>query len=520
MKITFLPNEITWSGDQGKNLLEIAGEVGVPIDGNCSGAGTCGKCTVIVDGKSLLACQYIPEDDITVTVPSGKRVEERKESLNILFDSFSPDNEYYKGSKDIYGMAFDIGTTTVVGNLWNLKNGESLGSYAMTNPQGVHGGDVISRITYVMDDDKNLDELHNKIINCLNTITTELTKKNNINPEDVKKTVVVGNTTMSHLFVKEDPSSLALAPFDPAFEGSVSGKLGELRLAGNPDGDFFLVSGIAGHVGSDVTSGIVASSLVDRKDTVLYIDIGTNGEIVLASNGKLMTCSTAAGPAFEGATVSQGMRAAGGAIEKVLIENDDVTCATIGDTMAVGICGSGILDAVAQMKEAGLINKTGKLFKKDEYEKKNGNSKLSERLFEKDNAKQFLLANKSDGSHIAVTQQDIREVQLAKAAIAAGINLMLNEMNLGLSDIDEVIIAGAFGSHIDCENSKKIGLIPDIPSEKIHFLGNTAGMGASMILLSDQKRKLSEDVVREIAHLELALCKDFQDVYLAEMSFN
>ena len=518
MKITFLPENKIWEGDPGRNLMVIAGEVGISINGNCAGEGTCAKCKVYINNGELLACKTFPKEDMTVVVPSGKRVETRKEDLNKLPDTFIPDESGGSYFEDALGISFDIGTTTVVGNLWYLKNNKNLGAYAMTNPQGIYGGDVISRITYSNESEQNLETLNSQIINCLNQISHKLIKKNNLSIDNVMKVVVVANTTMSHILVKESPASLAFAPFKPVFEGSVRRKISSLGLEGNKDGEFYLVSGIAGHVGSDITSGIIAAGLDKKQGLILYIDVGTNGEIVISQNGRMMACSTAAGPAFEGASIEHGMRAAEGAIEQVEIQ-EDVTYKTIGGEAPVGICGSGIMDAIAQMVDSQLINKTGKLLSKEEYLKECSSTQLGNRLVGDKKSKAFVLTKDDDNTEITISQKDIREVQLAKAAISSGIKMMLDRWGLTMDDIDEIIIAGAFGSHIDEESAKTIGVIPKIESEKIHFLGNTAGIGASMILLSKKEEELSNSIVKDIMHLDLASCEDFQNIYLKEMSF-
>lgn len=347
-----------------------------------------------------------------------------------------------------YGVAFDIGTTTVVGMLWNLSSGEQTATCAKTNPQNEFGMDVISRITFCGRESENLELLRGRIVSCLNEITSELCEKAGIENDDIIRAAVCGNTTMSHLFAGYPPMSLALAPFHPAYTGTLKLTAAEAMLEINKDADVTVVPNIAGHVGGDITAGIVASRVLEMKGLTVFIDIGTNGEIVLTDGNKAYACSTAAGPAFEGSAILHGMRAATGAIEKIRIADGDVDFRTIGECEPQGICGSGLIDAIAEMIKAKLINKTGRLISEDDVDKKKLAPALKERLIEVDGERRFVLVFKENGEDIVITQNDIREVQLAKGAIAAGIQLMLEEMGNNIEDIDRVVVAGAFGNYI------------------------------------------------------------------------
>lgn len=443
-----------------------------------------------------------------------EKANERKTKLLTFPEDFKPD----MGIKG-FGIAFDIGTTTIVGILWDLETGTQIGTIAKTNPQNAYGADVISRITYCGGKPEKVKELRDSVINCLNQILKTLLEQQNLKKEDVIKATVGGNTTMSHIFAGYDPMTLAVAPFNPAFTGTLRMDGEQSGLHINSAAKVLLIPNIAGHVGGDITAGIVASRLLSSELTTLFIDIGTNGEIVLTKSGKTLTCSTAAGPAFEGAAIKYGMRAASGAIERVEIRDDDVFFKTIDGCEPVGMCGSGLIDALAEMLKAGVINKKGRLASAEDLQKKYPESPLADRLRSTDDIREFVLVFKEGKEDIVVTQQDIREVQLAKGAILAGIQIMLEKLDADLDSIDRVIIAGAFGNFIEKESAVKIGLIPMVESSKIILAGNTAGAGTSMVLVNEQEEELAASMPTRVEHVELSTCKNFQEQYLKAMMF-
>lgn len=550
MKICFLPKGLELTFESGKTVLELAGEAGVSIDGNCAGAGTCGKCKVrIVSGNSgklskeersklteteirdgyRLACKYKPFHDVTVEVPLAEGAAKRKTKLVVMPDEFIPNNQFSKDNEILdmglettrtacYGLAIDIGTTTVVGHLWDLLSSELIGVKAVTNPQGLYGADVISRITYADESRENLENIHQKIIDCINGIVSEFSETYRVDPNDIYDITVVGNTTMSHLFLGINPKQLAVAPFTPVFVNSVTELASEQGIHVNKNAKFYLLPNIAGHVGSDITAGIVSTNILHQDGIHLMLDVGTNGEIVLKGKEEVMTCSTAAGPAFEGASIFQGMRAAEGAIERVKIDND-VHIEVIGNSEPVGICGSGIIDVVAQLVSNGLIDWTGKFMKPEAMVKKNISESIISRFRKGERGNEFVLAYRTNGEDVVILQKDIREVQLAKAAIYAGIQIMMKRMGVDDEDLDEIHIAGAFGNYIDIDSALTIGLLPNIDKSKIKSEGNSAGIGACMALLSVDKREEAEKIAQTIVHVELAACAEFQDEYIKAMSF-
>lgn len=443
-----------------------------------------------------------------------KEAHGRKTKLLTFPGDFHPD-----GGEEGLGIAFDIGTTTVVGMLWDLEKGRMLETAAVTNPQREYGADVISRITFCGGKPDKLEMLRNLIARGLSDLAGELCAKAGRIPSEIRRVVAGGNTTMSHIFAGYDPYSLARAPFAPAYTGTLEmgGESGQ--FPGFPHAAVMVMPNIAGHVGGDITSGILATRLTHAPELTLFLDIGTNGEMVLARPGQALACSTAAGPAFEGATILHGMRAAAGAIESVRIRDGEVVIRTVDDADPLGICGSGIIDAVAEMLGAGLINAKGRLASAEDYEKSHPGNLLACRLTEDEKGRAFVLAGKAGGGAITVTQQDIREVQLAKGAIAAGIDILLDRMGQAPGDIRRVLIAGAFGNYIHKESALAIGMIPPLPLSRIHSAGNTAGAGVSMALASGDENRRSREIPGAVEHVELASCPDFQDRYMKALAF-
>lgn len=420
-------------------------------------------------------------------------------------------------SKKCFGVAFDIGTTSVVAILWDLCTGRQAATRAMLNPESVYGADVISRINYSAESNENLVRIRDTIRGCLNRLMSLAARDAGISLDEIYEAVVVGNTTMSHFFLGVSPVTLSHSPFVPMYTAPVSANAEELQLNINPCGKVYVLANIASHVGSDLTAGIIATSLSEKKGTHILIDVGTNGEIIAVSDGSLLACSTAAGPAFEGASIHQGMRASDGAIEEVKISAAGVKLKVIGGGSPKGLCGSGLIQAVAQMLDRGIINFKGKIAIK-EGELSELPPALSARCRLNGKISEFVLAFGKDGDpEIVVTQRDIREVQLAKSAICAGIKIMMAVLKK--DKIDTLLIAGAFGSYINKDSALRIGLFPEMKIESIFSVGNAAGIGASMALMSIAERKRSEMVSLKVKHIELSDDQDFQDEYIMRMNF-
>ncbi len=473
--------------------------------------------------KSCILCNINKENEAKCTgeceicgrcIKGGSINEEdrMKTPAFVLPKDFSP----AKGSTG-YGIAFDMGTTTVAGVLWNLENAREVLSLARSNPQRIYGADVISRISFVKKDPKNLKVMRDLIRDCLNSIISGLCHGSGVKKNSISKVTLCGNATMSHIFSGHDPSPLAKAPFVAAYEGAVLMNKETSGLNINEKAEVMLLPNISGHVGGDTVAGMLSSRILDQKELTLFIDIGTNGEIVLADGKNIFACSTAAGPAFEGASICNGMRAAAGAVEKVIIKKEKVLIKTIEGIQPKGICGSGIVDAVAQMLELGIVNRTGRILSAEEL-KNNNLPGPAMRISEKE-SREFSLVIREHGEDIVLTQKDIREVQLAKGAISAGINIMLEKAGREKEEIKKIILAGAFGNSINKESAVAIGLLPDIDRKKIHTVGNAAGAGAIMVLADEGEQKKALEIPEKTEHVELAEIKDFQEKFFSAMSF-
>lgn len=432
----------------------------------------------------------------------------RKEGLTVLSEDFL--KTLPSGNTPSFGVAFDIGTTTVVGMLWELSAHKLMRVVSAANPQADFGQDVISRINYCIEEADGLSTLQGLIVSCLNDLLEQLTVELPLLP--VSRITAVGNTTMCHLLLGRDPVSLARAPYEPAYRGTVTIPASELGLKVEAEALLEVLPGIAGHVGSDITAGIAASGLPDMNGTILYIDVGTNGEIVLMSDGQLAACSAAAGPAFEGASIRCGIRAIRGAVERVALTAEHIDCITISHDEPCGICGSGLIDAVAQMLKWGIIDYKGKM-------KRPGTGDelppfLQSRLMMTSGGPAFQLTEA-----VRIYQQDIREVQLAKGAILAGCEILLSNAGKTVSDLDRILVAGAFGNYIDPESALAIGLFPCVAKDRVVHAGNAAGAGASMALLSRGIFSKAEETAERTKHVSLSAHPGFEMCYARSMYF-
>lgn len=417
----------------------------------------------------------------------------------------------------LYGLAVDIGTTTVVASLVNLLTGETLATASATNAQNIFGADVIARIEHVMNDTRGLEHLNKRVVGVINRLLAKLAQAAEVSPEEIMQIAVVGNTTMSHLFLGLDPTYLASSPFIPITAHLVRVEAQDLGLKIFAHAPVYMLPNIAGYVGAD-TVGVILSTGVHKQEGIrLAVDIGTNGEIVLAASGKLWTCSTAAGPAFEGAQIQFGMRAATGAIEKVKIDQD-VHLSIIGKAPAKGICGSGLMDLVSELVKAGIVDESGRMLNREHAE--HLPETLRSRLDRNDAyGTHFVLASEPGHEPVVITQKDVRELQLAKAAVYAGIQILLKEAGLRVDDLDQVLLAGAFGSYIDKESALTLGLLPPVTPDKIVSVGNAAGAGAKFALLSADLRQEAEDLARRVIHVELSTRPDFQEFFMDALGF-
>jgi len=420
-----------------------------------------------------------------------------------------------------YGLAVDIGTTTLAAYLCDLSSADVIATDSMMNPQVSYGEDVISRINYAMNKNDGLDIMHEAVIKGINKLAATTAAKAGIKRSSIMDMAVVGNTCMHHIFLNIDPQYLSKAPFPPSLHRSLDIKTRELGLRICPGAYIHVLPIEAGFVGADNVGVLIAEEPYRHDDMVLIVDIGTNGELLMGNRKKIVSSSCATGPAFEGAEIKFGMRAAPGAIEKIRIDPDtrEVQFKVIGkeewnteieEIGATGICGSGIIDAAAQVFRAGIIDHTGR-FRMDLD---------SPRLRKNENEPEFVIAwakETSIGQDIVVCQKDIRNIQLAKGAMYAGAKLMMRE--LGLEKIDKVVLAGAFGNYIDRESAALIGLFPDCAQENVYAVGNAAGDGARIALLNIDKRVEADQRAKEVDYLELTVEPDFEMVFTYAMWF-
>jgi uncharacterized 2Fe-2S/4Fe-4S cluster protein (DUF4445 family) len=419
-----------------------------------------------------------------------------------------------------FGVAFDIGTTTLVGTLVNLITGADLAVASMINPQTSFGDDVVSRIKRCREDADGLAQLQKAILKAVNSLIAQVAQKAGIDRRSVCDAVFAGNTTMQEILCGINPMSLGEIPFVPAFRRSLRLRAGDMGLDINPAAAVTVFPQIGGFVGGDTVAGIVATRLDRGTAPTLLVDVGTNGEIVLAYDGSLVATSVAAGPAFEGARIVNGMRAANGAIEKVVMDGD-VQLNVIGNVKPAGICGTGLIDATAWLLRVGVLDTTGRVLPPDELPPGVPEA-IRRRIVEDRGQFDFVLVDKArtaTGEDIRLYQRDVRELQLANGAIRAGINILLQTEGLKASDLSAVLLAGAFGNFIRRNNARRIGMLPPLETSRIRFVGNTASFGAKRLLLCTEEREYAERVTLKTRHLDLSLSPEFQMEFSSAMIF-
>ena len=481
-RLTVLPQNITVPAPHGANLLELLRHEGILLYTPCGGNGTCGKCRVQVNGQDVSACATVVTGDLTVVLP-------HTEEALILRDGLAPATAVHPIAPG-YLLAFDIGTTSVVAYLLDGSTGAELGSLGAANPQHLFGADVISRIQAALQG--NLQELTRLIQNTMTDLATALCHRSKISPEEIGVVSLVGNPAMRQLFLGISPKNLATIPFAP-----------EITTASTiPCGAYFplcsqailvIPPDLSGYVGTDTLGGVLATGLHEQEDITLLVDIGTNGEMVLGNKNRMIACATAAGPALEGANIHFGMRGAPGAIDHVRVEHGTIRCSVIGSGTAIGICGSGLIDGIAAGLELGLLNPRGRI--------RNEERRIS-------------LTD-----DIYLTQEDIRQFQMAKGAIHAGIQLMTRQLGISVSEIRQVLLAGAFGSHLDSDRACRTGLLPPELAGRITSVGNAAGTGAKMLALDSASLATTQQLVRQIEFLELASLPEFPKTFAKSMIF-
>ncbi len=418
-----------------------------------------------------------------------------------------------------YGMAFDIGTTSIVGTLLDLATGEQLAAVGGMNPQAQYGGDLMSRIAYAQFNEQKLTTLRAKVLNAIGEFLKQACAEAGVDPQHVYKIVVVGNTCMHHIFLGVDVTYVGLAPYAPAVRDLLIYPARDLPLKNAPNAQVCLLPIVAGFVGADTMACVLATRIYESESIRALVDIGTNGEVVMGNRDRLVACSAPAGPALEGAQIRHGMRGALGAIEKVAI-GEDVDCRVIGDAPAIGICGSGLIDACAKMLDAKVMDSNGLLRRKQMEALP---ERLRRRLIAGEGGAEFVLVWKDaagKGQDITVTQADVRQLQLAKSAIYSGIVMLQKVMDVPNERLEELMLCGGFGNYISTESAVKIRLLPELALEKITYMGNAAALGAQMALLSETERLRAFELAQRIEHVALAARPEFQDIFVDGMVFS
>ena len=532
----------------GTTLLDAIRQAGVPIDSPCDGAGTCGKCRVQVGPDHgldedphdflteseraagfVIACQSILRDHLRVEM----RPETEVEGLKILSDghervveinpwiqkqSSHGSTRILAGGEEIgaepgdttlqlYGLAVDIGTTTLVSALVDLRDGRQIATSSSLNPQARHAQDVLSRIKIGSQPD-GLNLLRGELIQELNGHIAELSREEGIESHHIYEAIFSGNTTMLYLAVGADPTLLGKYPYPLTLKGGEQVRAAEIGLRISPHGLIYLPPLMSAYVGADISSGILACQLAQQEGVVLFVDIGTNGEMVLGVNHRLTATSTAAGPAFEGMNITCGMRAGNGAVERVALGEKGVEIQVIGNTDPIGLCGSGLLDVVGQLAAHGGVDQNGRFqLKNSEQPWKLNWETVNEKPV-------FRIAGP-----VYLQQKDVRQVQLAKAAIRTGIELMLKANHLSAAEVDQVLIAGSFGFHLRTESLIHLGLLPPEFEGRVQFVGNTSRTGAQALLLNYPIRQELQRITQEVQVLELSKDPDFQKLFLKSIQF-
>lgn len=572
-KVNFIKENIVIEVEEGTKLIDCIRKAGLKIETPCNCIGVCGKCKVKAFGELYsktdeeykhtendnirLACLARIKGDVTVellkeekslkTINRGFSIQAEvdssiKRSRLPLFDekNFVPYKDVLdfnvsdinvikdlalierKKNKELYGITFnnelletkefidtplgvsiDIGTTGISAYLVDLESGDVLNKVSALNPQTEFGGDVISRITYCIQEENGVDILSKCIRKKINSVIKELVQDEH-NIEGIYNVVIAANTTMLHLFLGVVPDAIAQAPYRPVFLDKLDFKAAELGIEINSKGILTLLPSASAYVGADILSGIVAVDFQNRKHSSIFIDIGTNGEIVAISQGEMAASSTAAGPALEGMNISCGSRAEEGAIDSFNIdENYNITYTTVGGSKAKGICGSGLLDIAANLIKFDIVHFTGRF-----------NKELPEVFKDRLKDKKFYITDE-----IYISQKDIRQIQLAKGAIASGIAMLLKEINIRIEDIEEAVIAGAFGYHLNPESISIVGIIPRGFRGKINFVGNSSIEGARIALINKERLKEISEIKKNMRIIELSTRDDFQDHFIKALNF-
>jgi len=560
---------------EGENLYSLLCRHGIYLQSFCGGKGTCGKCRVKINDKIRPACQTFIHEDMTPEIVAPRErlhsmagfMTRKKVKIDpgvfkryLYLASYSRrysdtelvlrnmykktgftltalmrlpkilrksgyqvtavargaqiiDIEAGNTTSRMYGLSVDIGTTSIVCYLVCLVTGRVLGARYVRNPQASHGADVISRIAYIINHQDGLEKLRREVVNATSRCLTSLCHEIGVDPGNIYRLTFVGNTVMIQIFLGVDPAYIGYSPYMPTITRHTAYPARQLGLPVNPEAECIFLPCVGAYIGADAVGLILAADLHRTKDCRLALDIGTNGEIVLSAGGELYACSTAAGPAFEGGQIEWGMCAEPGAIYEIYLDHK-VYFKTIDNAPPKGICGSGLVDILSGLLRERLIDIRGALKAAE-----NTPLWLKERICRNKKGVGFQIAALEDKDNIVLTQRDIRQLQLAKAATRAGIEILMKQAGVRQEDLDEVIMSGVFGNSLSKENIRSIGLIPWVPLRKIVAAGNAAGAGGLMMLLNHKLLDEVEKITKKVKYLELSRSTDFNAAFMRHINF-
>lgn len=519
----------------GQNLMTTLLKAGIFVDNPCNGKGTCGKCKVKIYKGQIkevcetekqflskeelrsgirLSCFLYPESDIELDVLQSENNHRILTSGLKTSVAFKPWD--YKGfgievniDKRSYGIAIDIGTTTVVAALIDLRTASEIKTASMINPQKHYGLDVLTRITYAMENPGTAqDDLQSAIVKGINELINQLLKATSVRKEELHDIVVAGNTTMLHLLLGVDSSVIGRAPYKPNFIESKCLFAKDIGIEAGRETMLYCLPSLSAYIGADIVAGVYACELHKKEKTTLFIDIGTNGEIALAHEGRLLSCSCAAGPALEGMNISSGMRAQDGAIEEISISEEGIKTQVIGNTEGIGLCGSGILAVLRELLKTGIVTKKGAMIKLDTIDEMDYRRQYIELEGKK---RTFVIPGQEN--NLKVTQSDVRQVQLAKGAILSGFYALLNAVGITMDHLDEVIVAGQFGAHLSADSLIGTGILPEAVKDKLVYIGNASKTGAYMALMSGDVRREMEELSQRMSYMELSNLEGYERLF-------
>jgi uncharacterized 2Fe-2S/4Fe-4S cluster protein (DUF4445 family) len=510
--VEFLPSGKFADVPCGTILSDAAKTAGVFIDSPCGGNGTCKKCHVLltIDDRQdvVLACQTKIITDCIVQTCIPDTISPLC-SASVRETTFKPYPEAETDVKDACFAAFDLGTTTIVCYLLDAKSGRQIAASGMQNPQAAFGADVIARAAYSLEHGSAM--VRQSALDALNRLLDEVCRACARNHEQVVLISLVGNTVMHHLLLDYPVDSLVRAPYQPYRSGRLILRASEIGITAHESCSVLVPPVIGGFVGADTVACMTATSFDALTGTALLIDIGTNGELALTDGNRIAVCATAAGPAFEGANISCGMRAVNGAIERFILDDGRLRYSVIGDGEAKGVCGSGLIELIALLCRSGTVDETGCLCTE---------GSLSKRVVQAGDGKPaFLVAVRENKSPLLLTQKDIRELQLAKAAMRAGAETLFDALSIRPEQVERVLLAGAFGTHLSAEALFGIGLLPRAISGHVQSVGNAAGEGAKAYLRNYDLYLQSEKLAQSAEYIELTVSPEFSERFVDAMAF-